>query len=88
MNQRPMLAITNTTVIVMMGIVIIITTANPVMAIMAGIIIILAVITELVFYYSKTLPDCIRNYCITCTTVACSLLFSIIYLFSELRCFS
>lgn len=88
MNQRPALAITNTAVIVMMGIVIIITTKNPVMAIAVGIIIILAAITELMFYRNKTLSDSMRNYCMTCTTIASGLLFFIIGLFLELRCFS
>lgn len=88
MNPKFTVAITNTTVIAMMGIVIIITTANPIVAITVGIIVILAAITELVFYHSKTLSDSIRQYCMTCTTLVCSLLFSMLNIFLRLRCFS
>lgn len=88
MNPKFTVTITNTTVIAMMGIVIIITTANPIVAITVGIIVILAAITELVFYHSKTLSDSIRHYCMTCTTLVCSLLFSMLNIFLRLRCFS
>lgn len=88
MNPRSVLAITNTTVIATMGIVIIITTANPIVAITVGIIMILADIAELLFYRNKTLSDRIRHYCMTCTTLVCSLLFSILNIFLRLRCFS